>query len=134
MAFSSNTTPGMRTSVQPIRIVFGEYRLESGSRDGYIVRFQKAMLRAVVPNLWAIVLSESPALTTYVMNVGIGVGVGRTNEGLGVGPVGPGEGAGEAARGPPAEPAGPPVGGRQPPTAAAMKRTMAGPARRSIIG
>jgi len=93
------------------------------------------MLRAFVPNLWAIVLSESPALTMYVMNVGIGVGVGRTNEGLGVGPVGAADGAGEmAAVDPPVEPAGPTVGGRQPATAAARERTRVGPARRSIIG
>jgi hypothetical protein len=69
------------------------------------------------------------------MNVGIGVGVGRTNEGLGVGPVGAADGAGEmAAVDPPVEPAGPTVGGRQPATAAARERTRVGPARRSIIG
>ena len=99
-----------------------------------MARFQKAMLRAFVPNLWAIVLSESPALTTYVMNVGIGVGVGRTNDGLGVGPVGAGEGVGEtAAADPTVDPVGPTVGGRQPATAAARERTRVGPARRSVI-
>jgi hypothetical protein len=67
------------------------------------------------------------------MNVGIGVGVGRTNDGLGVGPVAAGDGVGDVAADPPVA-AGPTVGGRQPATTAARERTRVGPARRAVIG
>lgn len=41
------------------------------------------MLRGLVLNFRAIDDSVSPDLTTYEVNVGPGVGVGRTNDGLG---------------------------------------------------
>src|SRR5439155_8562020 len=50
------------------------------------------MLRAVVPNPWAIVFRLSPLFTTYTTNVGSGVGVGGRNDGYGVGPLGAGIG------------------------------------------
>ena len=46
-------------------------------------RFHQAMLRGLVLNFRAIDDSVSPDLTTYEVNVGPGVGVGRTNDGLG---------------------------------------------------
>src|SRR4051812_34184889 len=87
---SSYTAFGTRNSVQPIWRTPGRYFGDSGSSDGYVDRFQNAMLRAVVPNAWAMVFRLSPDLTMTTRNVGAGVGVGGTNEGVGVGPVGGG--------------------------------------------
>jgi hypothetical protein len=42
----------------------GSYSGESGSRDGYVVRFQNAMLRSVVRCAFAIEMSVSPRFTT----------------------------------------------------------------------
>jgi hypothetical protein len=70
------------------------------------------------------------------MKVGIGVGVGRTKDGLGLGPLGEGVDVGVSAAGTglvPAELAGPVELGRHPATIAASARRTVGPARRSII-
>src|SRR5580765_6382787 len=55
------------------------------------------MLRAVVPNRWAIEFRLSPRATVYTKKVGWGVGVGGTNDGRGVGPLGAGDAVGPAA-------------------------------------
>ena len=46
-------------------------------------RFHQARLRGLVRKFRAIDVSVSPGRTTYDMNVGAGVGVGRTKDGLG---------------------------------------------------
>ena len=46
-------------------------------------RFHQARLRGLVPKVRAIDDNVSPGRTTYVVNVGAGVGVGRTKDGLG---------------------------------------------------
>ena len=55
---------GTSSRTQPIAMRSGAYEDESGSSDGYVERFQNAMLRAVVPCARAIESRVSPALTT----------------------------------------------------------------------
>lgn len=76
-------TPGMSMSAQPGSMWFGEYPSDAGSRVGYVPRFHQARLRGLVPKFRAIDDNVSPGRTTYVVNVGAGVGVGRTKDGLG---------------------------------------------------
>lgn len=71
------------------------------------------MLRAFVLKTLAIEFSESPLTTTWVTNVGPGVGVGGTKDGTGVGPLGRGLAVGEPRGGADVEAFGPTASGRQ---------------------
>jgi hypothetical protein len=85
------------------------------------------MLRPVVAKRRAIDVRLSPRTTVYERKVGIGVGVGRTNDGKGVGPLGDGLGVGEPAGPGLREPLGPTASGRQAlaTTASSANRTTA---------